>query len=113
MANALLDDSIINMALGEIDFFLQGHGKRLTHFSDMPQLNLSTPSYLRSLLIEEELSYDREELQKQVQIAEQMMNDGQLDIWRTITDALDAQRQGISVEVRTQLTTILIYIVEY
>ena len=64
-------------------------------------------------MIEEEISYDREELQKQVQIAEQMVNDGQLDIWRTITDALDAQRQGISVEVRTQLTTILIFIVEY
>jgi hypothetical protein len=80
MLNISLDDSMINMALGEIDILLQGHGKRLTHFPDMPQLNLYAPSFYQSHLIEEELSFDKIGLQREVQIGEQMMNEGQTNI---------------------------------
>jgi hypothetical protein len=104
MPDLPLDDSIVNMALGEIDLFLQSHGKRLTYFSDMPQLNLSAPSFLRSLIEEEELCYNRDELRIEANNGVDMMNEGQRDIWNCINHALDAQKQGTQLQVRIKLS---------
>ena len=82
-----LSPFIINAALLEVDLHLQTHGKTMSEFSQMPQPDHNTseaPSHLEL----EELSYDREALQRRVIEGEKILNESQLSIWNAINEAL-------------------------
>ena len=85
---------IINAALIEVDLHLQTHGKSMSDFSQMPQPDhnaFGVPSHLEL----EELSYDRDALQRRVIEGEQILNESQLRIWNAVNkDLLDVRNAG-------------------
>jgi hypothetical protein len=99
--NITFDHSIYNLALIEIDTLLSKNGYNLKEdYPMMPQIDLSSDlilMYQTSSLITEELSYDINELNTQLEANLPLLNHEQKHIYDTIISRINREEKGIYI----------------
>ncbi|XP_019170465.1 PREDICTED: ATP-dependent DNA helicase PIF4-like [Ipomoea nil] len=85
----------MNFALVQIEKLLSNHGKSLKDYPEMPTANFGALNIIANRLIQEELSYDRGEQEKENQELVRQLTDEQRAIYNEVLTDVDCQQGGL------------------
>ncbi|XP_019157202.1 PREDICTED: uncharacterized protein LOC109153796, partial [Ipomoea nil] len=91
----LTDSQKMNFALVQIEKLLSNHGKSLKDYPEMPTANFGALNIIANRLIQEELSYDRGEQEKENQELVRQLTDEQRAIYNEVLTDVDCQQGGL------------------
>lgn len=91
----LTPDQLQAYALAEIELFLQGHGKSIENYPEMPQPDRSLVPEIDNRLIHEELNYNRPVLKQEHHRLMSTMTTEQRKVYDTVMKRVDEKKPGL------------------